>query len=219
MDLTEISTSVQSGNGEKTEDLIMRAISENYSLTEIIKEGLITGIRRVKEQYQKNYIFVPDILASVRAMNCGITAIENTITGKRGETKGVVVIGTVKGEIRDIEKPLFSVMMQASGFKVIDLGTSVTNKQFIEAAVKEHAFLMCCSAALVANLVQMKELVNAAVSAGIRNRVKIMISGGPVTKHYCRSIGADIYAPDAVKAAEMAITYTGNSFGKTAAQS
>jgi methanogenic corrinoid protein MtbC1 len=217
MDLTEISASIQSGSGEKTEELIMRAMSEDYSLTDIVKEGMITGIQAVKERYQKNDIFVPDVLASVRAMNCGITAIENAIPDKRDEIKGVVVIGTVKGEIRDIEKPLFSVMMQVSGFRVIDLGTSVASKQFIETAVKEHAFLICCSAALVANLVQMKELVSAAVSAGIRNRVKIMISGGPVTKHYCRSIGADIYAPDAVKAAEMAVTCTGNGSGKTAA--
>jgi methanogenic corrinoid protein MtbC1 len=206
--LSDISQSLQSGKAGETSDLIARAIAEHYSVESILKQGLIPGVYAVTNRYKRKEIFQPDLLVAERAMNMGIktlrSAIALTAGNPTGKAAGTVIIGAVKGDRRDLEKNLMAVTMEGMGLRVIDLGDGVSPERFIEAAIAEKARIILCTANLPAVMGQLKLVVHAAVSSGIRDRITIMISGAPVTEKYCRAIGADRYAKDAVAAAEMA---------------
>jgi methanogenic corrinoid protein MtbC1 len=158
----------------------------------------------VTDRYKRTEIFQPELLVARRAMNMGIKALRPAIASSAGNPKGVVIIGTVKDDSQDIEKNLMAVTMEGMGLRVRDLGAGVSPERFVEAAIAEKAQVILCTANLPAAMAQLKLVVRAAVSSGIRNRVRIMVSGVPVTEKYCRSIGADYYAGDTVAAAEMA---------------
>jgi methanogenic corrinoid protein MtbC1 len=208
VNLSDISQSLQSGKAGETADLIARAIKENYSVDSIIKQGLIPGIDAVTNRYKRREIFQPDLLVAERAMNMGIRtlrlALAVTAGNPIGKAAGAVIIGAVKGDCRDMEKSLAVLAMEGLGLRVIDLGTGVSPERFIEAAIAEKAKVILCIANLPAVMGQLKLVVHAALSSGIRNRISIMVTGAPVTEKYCRTIGADYYARDTVVAAEMA---------------
>ncbi|MDR2739663.1 MAG: B12-binding domain-containing protein [Treponema sp.] len=204
VNLSDISKSLQSGKAGETSDLIAKAIQENYSVESILKQGLIPGMCAVTCRYKRKEIFQPELLVAARAMNMGIRTLRPFIASSAGKPKGTVTIGTVKGDIQDIEKNLMAVTMEGIGLRVIDLGTGVSPEKFIEAAIAEKARIVLCIANLPAAMGQLKLVVHAAITSGIRNRIKIIISGAPVTEKYCRTIGADHYAWDTVSAAEMA---------------
>jgi methanogenic corrinoid protein MtbC1 len=206
MNLNEISTNLQSGNARETSALVNKAIAEHYDFETIIKDGFIPGIRAVQERYQRNEILVPEIRMATRALDYGLRQIKMAIASSGEGTKGTVVIGTAYTDPEDTETNIIAVTMEGRGLRVIDLGASVAPEQFIEAAIEEDAGLIVCAAALVTTMAQMKTLVQAASAAGIREQVKIMLIGAPVTERYCSLIGADIYAHDAITAAEMAST-------------
>ncbi|GHV76055.1 hypothetical protein AGMMS49942_08760 [Spirochaetia bacterium] len=215
VNLSDISQSLQSGKAGETSALIARAIKENYSIDSIIKQGLIPGMHAVTDRYKRKEIFRPELLVAERAMNLGIRLLRQTfVTAGNfiGKDTGTVIIGAVKGDHRGIEKNLMAVTMEGLGLRVIDLGAGVSPERFIEAAIAEKARVILCTANLPAVMGQLKLVVHAAVSSGIRNRVTIMVSGVPVTEKYCRAIGADSYARDAVAAAEMAGEICGLTF-------
>jgi methanogenic corrinoid protein MtbC1 len=191
----------------ETSELISQAIRENYSIENILKQGIIAGMVAVERRFRQNEIFIPDVLTATRAMNMGIKVLKPSLTIPDGESKGTVVIGTVTGDMQEIEKNLIAVMMQGMGLKVIDLGGSVTQERFIETAKKEKAQIIACIASRTTTMPHMKSLVRALNASGLHEEVKIMIYGGPVTDQYSQSIGADFYAPDAEKAAEIALAY------------
>jgi methanogenic corrinoid protein MtbC1 len=205
--LSEIAENVQAGKAKDVSRLVSRAINENYSIDCIVKEGLVAGMTVVDRRFQKNEISIPDLLIAERAMNLGIQIIQSYLSAMTTIRKGTVVVGTLEGDILEREKNLTSIMMQGLGLRVIDLGVSVSTGQLIAAAIEEKAQIIACSAALTTYMPQMKSLVQAAAAAQIRGTVKILISGGPVTVQFCRCIGADMYAPDVVSAAEMAAAY------------
>lgn len=186
--------------------MIARAIEEHYSAESILKQGLIPGIYAVTNRYKRKEILQPELLVAERAMNMGIGVLKASLTAGKavGKAAGTVIIGALKGDRRDIEKSLAALTMEGLGLRVIDLGTGVSPERFIEAAIAEKARIILCTANLPIALGQIKLVVHAAVSGGVRNRVTIMVSGAPVTERYCRAIGADCYARDAVAAAEMA---------------
>jgi methanogenic corrinoid protein MtbC1 len=204
MILNEISHSLQSGKAKETSDLIAKAIEENYSVESILKQGLIPGMTAVKTRLKKNEIFIPDLLIAARAMNRGIETLRPTLASSITEPAGTAIIGTVKGDIHDIEKNIMSIMMEGKGLRVIDLGAGVSAQRFIETAILEKAQIIACSAMLPTTMGQLKSIVQAAAAAGIRDQIKIIITGAPVTEKFCHIIGADMYAPDSVIAAEMA---------------
>jgi methanogenic corrinoid protein MtbC1 len=207
VDLNDIAEHIQEGKAKEASKLIVQAINENHDIDCILKEGLIAGMTSVDRRFRKNEISVPELLVAERAMNMGIQIVKAHLNNREAAPKGTVVIGTLEGDILEREKNLTSIMMQGLGLKVIDLGVSVSTGQMISAAIEEKAQIIACSAALTTYLPQMKSLVQAAASAQIRDTVKILISGGPVTVQFCRCIGADMYAPDVVSAAEMAAAY------------
>jgi methanogenic corrinoid protein MtbC1 len=203
VNLSDISQSLQSGKAGETSDLITRAIKENYSVESILRQGLIPGMYAVTGRYKRKEIFQPELLIAKRAMNMGIRALRPAIISSAGKPKGTVIIGTVKGDSQDIEKNLMAVTMEGLGLRVLDLGAGVSPERFVEAAIAEKAQIILCTANLPAAMGQLKLVVHAAVSSGIRNRITIMVSGVPVTEKYCRTIGADYYARDTVAVAEL----------------
>ncbi|MDR2536586.1 MAG: cobalamin-dependent protein [Treponema sp.] len=207
LELQEIAQSLQSGKAQETMDLINQALAENYAVEDILKHGLIAGMTAVEQRYRRNEIFIPEVLITARALNMGIRLLKPILDACEAAQKGTVVIGTVKGDIQEIEKNLIAVMMRGMGLRVIDLGAAVTSERFIAAAERENAQIIACTAALTTTMPHMKTLVQAVITAKLREQVKIMVSGAPVTERYCEVIGADLYAPDAVSAAEMAQAY------------
>jgi methanogenic corrinoid protein MtbC1 len=187
--------------------VITQALAENYAIEDILKQGLIAGMMAVEQRYRRNEIFIPEVLIVVRALNMGIRLLKPLLDACESPQKGTVVIGTVKGDRQEIEKNLIALMMRGMGLRVIDLGAAVTSERFIDAAEREHAQIIACTAALTTTMPHMKTLVQAVIAAKMREQVKIMISGAPVTERYREVIGADLYAPDAVSAAEMAEAY------------
>ena len=140
-------------------------------------------------------------------MNAGMEELRPFLQGGESLEKGTVVLGTVRGDLHDIGKNIVGMMMKGSGLKVIDLGTDVAPETFVSSAIENNAKVIACSSLLTTTMKEMGEVVKEAEKAGIRNRVKIMVGGAPVTQAFCDSIGADRYTPDATSAAEVAVAY------------
>ncbi|MGB4427825.1 MAG: corrinoid protein [Limnochordia bacterium] len=203
--LNEISLKLQQGNASAVKELLQQAIDEGFSAQEILEKGLMAGMDVVGVKFKNNEIFVPEVLIAARAMNAGTALLKPLLVSDDVKAKGKVVLGTVKGDLHDIGKNLVRMMMEGKGLEVIDLGIDVPVEKFIETAVQEQAQIIACSALLTTTMNEMKLIVEAAKTAGIRDKVKIMIGGAPVTDQFRASIGADLYAPDAASAAEVAV--------------
>jgi len=199
--LDDISLSLQMGKLKETKEGVQLALDQGHSANEVLN-ALMAGMSIIGDKFKVNEIFVPEVLIAARAMNGGMSVLKPYLVSQGVKTKGKIVIGTVKGDLHDIGKNLVKMMIEGRGIEVVDLGSDVPPERFIQAAQDEHASVICCSALLTTTMVEMKNVVQKAESAGIRNAVKIMIGGAPVTDAYRKAIGADLYAPDAASAAE-----------------
>lgn len=203
--LDQISERLQKGRADEVRLLVQQAIDEGISAQTILQEGLISGMGIIGERFKKNEVFVPDILAAARAMNQGASLLKPLLAADGVKAVGRVCIGTVRGDLHDIGKNLVKMMMEGRGLEVVDLGTDVAPERFVQAAKEQDCQVICLSALLTTTMGVMEEVVRAAEAAGIRNSVRIMVGGAPVTEAFCRQIGADAYTPDAVTAAEIAV--------------
>ena len=201
MDMQEISTKLQAGKAKEVKALVQQAIDEGIPAQTILIEGLLKGMDVVGEKFKNNEIFVPEVLVAARAMNMGVALLKPLLAAQGVKASGKVCIGTVKGDLHDIGKNLVKMMMEGKGLEVIDLGVDVAPEAFVQAAMEHNANLIGCSALLTTTMPVMGEVVKAAEAAGIRDKVKIMIGGAPVSQEFCDSIGADAYTPDAATAA------------------
>lgn len=205
--LEQISTFLQQGRTPKVKMLVQQAIDEGLKPQDILENGLIAGMNVIGEKFKNNQVFVPEVLIAARAMNAGIGLLRPLLVSSGVQSKGTAVIGTVKGDQHDIGKNLVKMMMEGKGLQVIDLGVDVSAEKFYESAVEHQAQLVCCSALLTTTMGEMKRVVDLFQEKGMRDQVKIMIGGAPVTQNYCDSIGADCYTPDAASAAEAALGF------------
>ncbi len=203
--LEEISEKLQQGQAKAVKQLVQQAVDEGYSAKEILEDGLLAGMSIIGEKFKNNEVYVPEVLIAARAMNMGATVLKPLLADAGVESAGKVCIGTVRGDLHDIGKNLVKMMMEGKGLEVLDLGTDVPPEKFIEAAVNEHCSVICCSALLTTTMGVMQEVVDAAKKAGIRDSVKIMVGGAPVTETFCMQIGADRYTRDAATAASVAV--------------
>ena len=208
--LEEISTFMQRGRSPKVKELVQQALDEGISPQEILEQGLLSGMNVVGVKFKNNEVFVPEVLIAARAMNAGIEVLKPALLADGVEAKGKVVIGTVKGDLHDIGKNLVRMMIEGQGITVVDLGVDVSPEQFYEAAVAEKAQVVCCSALLTTTMGEMKNVVKIFEEKGIRDQVKIMVGGAPITQGFCESIDADCYAADAATAAEAALALCQN---------
>ena len=204
MDMQEISIQLQAGKAKIVKNLVQQALEEGISAKVILEEGLLAGMNEVGEKFKNNEIFVPEVLVAARAMNMGTALLKDKLAESGVTAKGKACIGTVKGDLHDIGKNLVKMMLESKGVEVIDLGVDVAPETFAQTAMEQGCQLICCSALLTTTMTVMAEVVKEAEKAGIRDRVKIMIGGAPVTEDFCKAIGADVYTQDAASAAEAA---------------
>ncbi len=199
-DLTDL---VIKADIEKTKETTAELLQAGEDPLKLINEGLIPGINEVGERFKEGNLFVPEMMMSAQAMKAGVDLAKEKMTGIELPTAGKVVIGTVAGDLHDIGKNLVSMMLESSGFDVIDLGVDVASDQFV-AAVKEHkAAIVGMSALLTTTMPAMKEVVDALKEGNLRDDVKVIIGGAPVSQAYADEIGADGYAADAALAVDL----------------
>ena len=199
-DLTEF---VIQADIEKVKETTAALLAAGEDPLKIINEGLIPGINEVGERFKEGNLFVPEMMMSAQAMKAGVDLAKEKIEGVDIPTVGTVVIGTVAGDLHDIGKNLVSMMLDSSGFNVVDLGVDVPADKFI-AAVKEHKpSIVGLSALLTTTMPAMKEVIDALKESNLRDQVKVVIGGAPVSQAYADEIGADGYAPDAALAVEL----------------
>ena len=203
--LTEISEAMQRGRAKLIKTLVPQALEEGIPAQEILQDGLLAGMDVVGRKFKANEIFVPEVLVAARAMNVGAELLKPYLSEAGVEPKGKVILGTVKGDLHDIGKNLVRMMLEGKGLTVIDLGVDVPPEKFIESAIENDCKIICCSALLTTTMPVMGEVVEKAVDAGVRDKVKIMIGGAPVTEAFGQSINADAYTPDATTCAEVAM--------------
>ncbi len=207
VDLNNISESLQRGAAEKVEELVKKALEENLLPKDILENGLIKGMDIIGAKFKKNEVYVPEVLIAARAMHAGMSILRPKLAETGVKNIGKVAIGTVKGDLHDIGKNLVKMMLEGAGFEVIDLGIDVSTDKFVE-AVKEHKpNIIAMSALLTTTMVNMPEVIKALEAAGLRDKVKIMIGGAPITQNYADQIGADGCSPDAASAVDKAKTF------------
>jgi corrinoid protein of di/trimethylamine methyltransferase len=201
----QISAFLQQGRACNVKQLVRKALADGYSPKEILNNGLMSGMKIIGEKYKKDEVYVPEVLLASRAMNVGIELLKPAFLKEDNQPKGKVILGTVKGDLHDIGKNLVRIMLESRNIKVIDLGVNVHAENFVETAIKENAQIIACSALLTTTIAEMKAVVALAKKRGIRDNVKIMVGGAPLTQAYCNSIGADYYLSDAVTASELSL--------------
>ena len=205
--LREISENLQKGKSKVVKTLVEQAVAEGISPEQILNEGLLDGMNVVGEKFKNNEIYVPEVLVAARAMNMGTQIIKPLLAANGVSATGKVCIGTVQGDLHDIGKNLVKMMMEGKGLEVVDLGTDVAPETFVQTAIEQNCQVICCSALLTTTMSVMEAVVKKAEEAGIRDKVKIMIGGAPVSDEYCQKIGADCYTVDAASAADAAVAF------------
>ncbi|MFP6645397.1 MAG: corrinoid protein [Candidatus Latescibacterota bacterium] len=202
--MQDISAALIEGEHEVVNELTARALEEGIEALEIMDDGLIAGMGIVGIKFRENFIFVPEVLACARAMKAGMTHIEPILSASGVKPAGVVIMGTVKGDLHDIGKNLCIMMLRGSGFHVIDLGVDTSDDEFIDAVEENKATLLGMSALLTTTMPNMGKTIEAFIDADLRDDVQIMVGGAPVTQEFADDMGADGYGKDALACVELA---------------
>lgn len=201
--LEDIALGVEKGDEASVGDLTQKAVSEGIAATEILDNGLVAGMNVVGEKFKNNEVFIPEVLVSARAMKAGMKIVRPLLAEANVQSKGTIVVGTVKGDLHDIGKNIVGMLLEGAGYQVTDLGTDVSVAQFMEVVEKEGATVIGMSALLTTTMTYMKEVIDAVDDAGLRDKVKVIIGGAPITQSYADEIKADGYAPDAASAVDL----------------
>jgi 5-methyltetrahydrofolate--homocysteine methyltransferase len=202
--MQEIAAALLDGDNETVDRLTRQALDEGTEALEVMDDGLIAGMGIVGIKFRENFIFVPEVLACARAMKAGMAHIEPILSAAGVEPIGKVVMGTVKGDLHDIGKNLCIMMLRGSGFEVIDLGVDTSADRFMEAVEEHEVQLMGMSALLTTTMPNMGKTIEAFIDADLRERVKIMVGGAPVTQEFADEMGADGYGKDAMACVALA---------------
>ena len=202
--LEKIAAELYDGEDESVTELVQQALDQGLAPNEVLQGGLIAGMDQVGKDFKAGDLFVPEVLIAARAMHAGMNVLRPLLAETDSISAGKYLIGTVKGDLHDIGKNLVKMMLEGAGFETIDLGTDVEPQAFVDAVREHKPVLIGMSALLTTTMVQMKATIEALEEAGLRDSVKIMIGGAPVTETYAAEIGADAYAPDAASAVDTA---------------
>ena len=205
--LVEISEFVQKGRAKNVKELVMQAIEAGVPAKEILNDALIAGMMIVGEKFKNNEVYVPEVLIAARAMNQGVTILKPYLTEEGVEPVGKAVICTVKGDLHDIGKNLVKMMLEGVGIECVDLGVDVSGEQVVEGVKESGAKVVCLSSLLTTTMDYQKDIIDALKAADLRDEVKVMVGGAPLTKDFADSIGADAYTKDAAEAAEVALSF------------
>jgi corrinoid protein of di/trimethylamine methyltransferase len=201
----EVAAAVENGKVKIVAGLVQEALDEGVSADEILNVGMIGAMGVVGEKFKNNEIFVPEMLIAARAMKKGIEVLTPALKAAGSEPIGKLILGTVAGDLHDIGKNLVGMMIEGAGFDVIDLGVDVPAEKFIECMkANPDCKIVALSALLTTTMPAIKNTIDAIVASGLRDTVKIMIGGAPVTQAFADEVGADGYSEDAASAAELA---------------
>ena len=195
--LKELSNNIINGNAAEVEKLTLQALDNNTPVEKVLKEGLIAGMDIVGKKFKNNEFYVPEVLIAARAMKAGMKILRPKLAASGVKPMAKIVLGTIKGDLHDIGKNLVGMMLEGAGFEVIDLGVDVTPEKFIQASTEQQANAIGMSALLTTTMLNMKSTVEKLNEDGLRNTVKVIIGGAPVTQNFADEIGADGYAADA----------------------
>ncbi len=202
--LEKIASNLYNGEDETVAALVQKALDQGMIAGEILSSGLIAGMDEVGRDFKAGDLFVPEVLIAARAMHAGMDVLRPLLAEGDVSSAGKYVIGTVQGDLHDIGKNLVKMMLEGAGFETIDVGTDADPAAFVDAVREHQPQVVGMSALLTTTMVNMKTTIEALTEAGLRDSVKIMIGGAPVTPAFAQEIGADAYAPDAASAVEIA---------------
>jgi 5-methyltetrahydrofolate--homocysteine methyltransferase len=203
-DLDKISQNIIDGKAPVVKQLVNDAIAEGVTPATILNDALIPGMNEVGRRFKANEYYVPEVLLAARAMSGAMSILKPLLVASKVQPRGVVVLGTVKGDLHDIGKNLVGMMLEGSGFQIVDAGVDVAPDKFVTLVKENKPDVIAMSALLTTTMTNMKTTVQALDEAGVRKSVKVMVGGAPLTQRYADEIGADGYAPDAASAAELA---------------
>jgi 5-methyltetrahydrofolate--homocysteine methyltransferase len=210
IDSEQFHTALSEGKVDEVKQLTQGALNSGESAERVLKEGLIQGMERIGARFKNGEIYIPEVLIAARAMHAGLAVLKPVLSKSSTAMTGKVVIGTVKGDLHDIGKNLVAMMLEGGGFEVTDLGTDVSPEKFVESLKQSQAQIVGMSALLTTTMGQMKATIQALETAGLRNKVKVLVGGAPVTERFAREVGADGYAPDAASAVDLAKSFVRN---------
>jgi 5-methyltetrahydrofolate--homocysteine methyltransferase len=202
--MEDIYTAVLDGDAKGAQAGVQAALDAGIPADTILKDGLIAAMSEVGRLFEENEYFVPEMLVSARAMQSGLAILKPHLAAGGATPSGKVVIGTVKGDLHDIGKNLVGMMLEGSGFEIIDLGSDVTPEKFVQAVKDHNPQVIGMSALLTTTMPSMSNTIKALQEAGVREQVKVMIGGAPVTDEFAKRVGADGYSPDASSAVRLA---------------
>jgi 5-methyltetrahydrofolate--homocysteine methyltransferase len=208
--VNEIYEAVVSGQLAMVSEKVRQGLAEGISASTILNDGLIAAMREVGEQFEAGEAFVPEMLIAAKAMEQALIVLKPHLIDQGVKPHGRVAIGTVKGDLHDIGKKLVSMMLEGSGFEIVDLGTDVLPERFVQ-AVRDGAQVVALSALLTTTMPAMKAVVEALNAAGLRDQVQVIVGGAPLTQAYADQIGADGFAPDASSAVRKVHELLGTS--------
>ena len=196
-------TALSQGKMDEAKRLTQEALDRGESAGTILKEGLISAMDRIGVKFKNGEVYIPEVLIAARAMHAGMAILKPILSKSTGTMAGKVLIGTVKGDLHDIGKNLVVMMLEGGGFDVVDLGIDVPADKFVEAIKAHQPHVVGLSALLTTTMREMKTTIEVIEKAGLRNQVKMIVGGAPLTEKFAREIGADGYAPDAASAVDM----------------
>ena len=199
----EISELLQKGKARDIVSAVEKALNEGASPADILEKSLIAGMNIIGAKFKQGEIFVPEVLIAARAMNQASIVLKPLLTEAGITPVGKAIVCTVKGDLHDIGKNLVKMMIEGKGVEVVDLGVDCSSEKIVETVQSSDAKVVCLSALLTTTMTMQKETINALKAAGLRDKVKVMVGGAPVTQDYANEIGADAYTPDAASAAEV----------------
>jgi 5-methyltetrahydrofolate--homocysteine methyltransferase len=202
--LVNISNAVQDGDDEKAVELVKEALKKKVPAVDILNGGLVTGLQALSKLFKDGQAYLPEILISARAMNRGVEVIQPYLSAKDISKKGIVVLGTVEGDVHDIGKDLVKMMLSSNGFDVIDVGVDAPAENFINAVQENKADIVAMSGLLTTTITYFPVVIKALEEAKLKGKVKVMIGGAPVSRGYADEIGAEGFAPDCVSAVDEA---------------
>jgi len=203
MDQEKFHTALSQGRIDDVKQLTQEALETGESADTILKEGLIQAMDRIGVKFKNGEIYIPEVLIAARAMHAGMAILKPILSKSTTTLTAKIIVGTVKGDLHDIGKNLVIMMLEGGGFDVVDLGIDVPQNKFIEAIREHQPQVMGLSALLTTTMREMKNTIQAIEQAGLKEKVKVIVGGAPVTEKFAREIGADGYAPDAASAVDL----------------
>jgi len=204
MNLESLKDGVIKGKSADVERLTKEALNSGIKPQEILKNALIPAMGIVGNKMKNNEFFIPEVLIAAKAMKSSMVILKPLLADKDFGSEGKVLLGTVKGDLHDIGKNLVMMMFEGAGFKVVDLGTDVSPEKFVNAVKSENPDIVGLSALLTTTMPSIKKTLEALKEAGLRNKVKVLVGGAPITQEYANEVGADGYASDAPSAVDIA---------------